>query len=123
MLISLTVGPCSSRVFRELKMSIHLSTYTIQRFKQVQSLLDQLDPHSAPQALLVPGSPEPSGTIIVFPGSFNPPTLAHLALMKQARQHLRLQAFSEEKESQAIHLYAAISKHIVDKENVERPLL
>ncbi len=99
----------------------HASSRTMRRFKRVQSLLDQLDPDAAPQALLVPGSPQPRGTIIVFPGSFNPPTKAHLALLKQARQfaHQHLDAAG----GQPIQLYAAMSKHIVDKERVDRPLL
>jgi len=91
------------------------SSYTIQRFKHLQSLLDQLDPEAPPQAVIVPGSPIPEGNIIVFPGSFNPPTTAHLALLKQARQ------FAHTHES--AHLYVAISKRITDKETVERPLL
>ncbi len=96
-------------------LGIKFSSYTIQRFKRVQALLDQLDPEVAPQALIVPGSPTPDGNIIVFPGSFNPPTTAHLALLKQARQFARSHGFA--------HLYAAISKRTTDKETVERPLL
>ncbi len=95
--------------------AINFSTYTIRRFKQVQSLLDQLDPQAPPQALIVPGSPTPEGKIIVFPGSFNPPTTAHLALLKQAWQFAR--------EHGPMHIYAAISKHTTDKEYVQRPLL
>src|SRR6266480_3348592 len=95
--------------------AINFSTYTIRRFKQVQSLLDQLDPQVPPQALIVPGSPTPEGKIIVFPGSFNPPTTAHLALLKQAWQFAR--------EHGPMHIYAAISKHTTDKEYVQRPLL
>ena len=94
---------------------IQFSSYTIQRFKRVQALLDQLDPEAPPQAFIVPGSPIPEGNIIVFPGSFNPPTTAHLALLKQARQFARTHG--------SAHLYAAISKRITDKETVERPLL
>ena len=94
---------------------IRLSSYTIQRFKQVQALLEQLDPQAEPQALIVPGSPAPEGGIIVFPGSFNPPTTAHLAMLKQARHFAYLRGHME--------VYAAFSKHIVDKETVERPLL
>src|SRR6266702_2806110 len=95
--------------------AINFSTYTIRRFKQVQSLLDQLDPQAPPQALIVPGSPLPEGKIIVFPGSFNPPTSAHIALLKQAWQFARVQG--------PMHIYAALSTHITDKERVERPLL
>jgi nicotinamide-nucleotide adenylyltransferase len=94
---------------------IKFSAYTMQRFKQVQALLDRLDPQAEPQALVVPGSPTPEGGIIVFPGSFNPPTTAHLAMLKQARHFAYLHGHMK--------VYAAISKHIVDKEAVERPLL
>src|SRR5258708_7720901 len=94
---------------------IKFSAYTVQRFKQVQELLDRLDPQAEPQALVVPGSPTPEGGIIVFPGSFNPPTTAHLAMLKQARHFAYLHGHMK--------VYAAISKHIVDKEAVERPLL
>lgn len=95
--------------------AIHFSSYTIQRFVQIQTLLDQLDPEAPSQALVVPGSPEPEGQIILFPGSFNPPTFAHLALLKQAQQFAR--------EHGQMRVYAALSTHITDKELVERPLL
>ena len=93
----------------------HVSSNTLQRFKRIQVLLDQLDPQAPSQALLVPGSPIPEGKIIVFPGSFNPPTIAHLALLKQAWQFARVHG--------PIHIYAALSTHITDKERVQRPLL
>jgi nicotinic acid mononucleotide adenylyltransferase len=96
---------------------------TIQQLKQIQALLDQLDPEAKPQALIVPGSPQPRGTIIVFPGSFNPPTIAHLALLKQAREFALHQALPETNRSNTVLVYAAISRHIVDKEHVERPLM
>ena len=98
-----------------MRVPFHISVNTIRRLKQVQTLLDQLDPEAAPQALIVPGSPVPRGGIIVFPGSFNPPTTAHLALLKQARQFASLHT--------SMQVYAAVSKLITDKENVERPLL
>ncbi len=94
---------------------MYLSAYTQQRLKHIQRLLDQLHPESSPQSLLVPGSPQPRGSIIVFTGSFNPPTIAHLALLKQAQQYAR--------QHEPMYLYAAFSKHTVDKEKVERPLL
>src|SRR5947209_17471079 len=94
---------------------LRFSQETIQHLKQIQSLLDQLHPEAAPQALIVPGSPQPQDTIIVFPGSFNPPTTAHLALLKQAQQYARSHLSTS-----PTYLYAAISKHIVDKEHVER---
>jgi nicotinic acid mononucleotide adenylyltransferase len=96
------------------------SPHTLQRFKQLQVLLNQLQPDAPAQAVITPGSPEPQGNIIVFPGSFNPPTTAHLAMLEQARQFAQQNVSSEEGE---MLLYAALSKHIVDKERVERPLL
>ena len=91
------------------------SDRVIQRLRQTQSLLDRLDPQAEPQVYAVPGSPAPHEDIIVFPGSFNPPTTAHLALLKQARQFGRLHG--------GMRVYAAMSKRTTDKETVERPLL
>ena len=78
-------------------------------------LLDQLDPQAPSQAFVLPGSPAPEVKIIVFPGSFNPPTLAHLALLKQAWQFARVHS--------PMLVYTALSTHITDKERVQRPLL
>jgi nicotinamide-nucleotide adenylyltransferase len=103
-----------------MNLSIHISQLTIHQLKRIQTLLDQLDAEAEPQALIVPGSPLPRGEIIVFPGSFNPPTTAHLALLKRARHFARLEAV---RGRGSMQLYAALSKHIVDKETVERPLL
>jgi nicotinamide-nucleotide adenylyltransferase len=107
----------------DMSVSIHASVRTIERFKQIQTLLEQLNPETAPQALLVSGSPVPRGNTIVFPGSFNPPTTAHLALLKQARDFAHQQPLAPGQEDLPVHLYAAISKHTIDKETVERPLL
>jgi nicotinic acid mononucleotide adenylyltransferase len=104
----------------------HASPRTLRRYKQVQSLLDRLQPEARAQVLLVPGSARPHGTLVVFPGSFNPPSTAHLALLKQARQFVALHAGAQGGPREAgghVQLYAAVSKHIVDKESVERPLL
>jgi nicotinic acid mononucleotide adenylyltransferase len=95
--------------------AFHISSYTLQRYKRIQALLDQLDPQAPSQVLVLPGSPAPSGKIIVFPGSFNPPTSAHLALLKQAWQFARVHG--------PMNVYAAISTLITDKERVQRPLL
>lgn len=92
-----------------------ISEQTLQRFKRVQVELDQLDPAAEPQALIAPGSPQPRDSVIVFPGSFNPPTNAHLAMLEQAQRYARQHA--------SMLVYAAISKHTIDKETVERPLL
>ena len=100
----------------------HASPRIIHRIKRVQTLLDQLQPEATAQAAITPGSPEPLGDIIVFPGSFNPPTTAHLAMLKQARQFTRQQALSSSSK-RTMHLYAALSKHIVDKDGVARPTL
>ncbi|HLX58721.1 MAG TPA: hypothetical protein VKR83_17010 [Ktedonobacteraceae bacterium] len=91
------------------------SDRTIIRFRQIQRLLDQLDTQAGAQVRIVPGSPAPEGNIIVFPGSFNPPTTAHLALLRQARQFGQLHG--------GMRVYAAMSKRTTDKESIERPLL
>jgi len=95
--------------------TLSISTRTLQRLKRIQTLLDQLHPEAESRAFVVPGSPEPRDGVIVFPGSFNPPTTAHIALLKQAREFARAH--------EPMMLYAAFSKHTVDKETVERPLL
>lgn len=64
---------------------------------------------------MVPGSPPPRGSVIVFPGAFNPPTKAHLGMLRQAQRYANAHA--------PMQLYAALSKVTVDKEAVERPLL
>lgn len=91
------------------------SNQTVQRFRRAQRLLDELDAQAEPQVLAMPGSPAPQGDIIVFPGSFNPPTTAHLAMLRQAHEFGRAHG--------GIGVYAAMSKHTTDKEAVERPLL
>jgi len=96
-------------------MSVYLSARTMQHFKRVQTLLDQLQDVNEPLALVLPGSPYPRDNVMVFAGSFNPPTVAHMALLKQARRYARLH--------EPMQLYAAFSRHTVDKETVERPLL
>lgn len=106
-----------------MQPTFHFSRRTIRRFQQVQSLLDQLHPEEQPEALIVPESPMPHGEIIVFPGSFNPPTTAHLALLKQARQTALQQGEGLHNSKQTVQLFAAMSKLTVDKEHVERPLM
>ncbi len=92
-----------------------ISQSRIEHLRRVQRLLDSLVPNETSCALLVPGSPKPRGTLIVFLGSFNPPTIAHLALLKEAQRYAR--------QHSSMELYAAFSKRTVDKERVERPLL
>jgi len=95
--------------------AFHISSYTLQQYRRIQALLDQMDPAASSQALVLPGSPTPERKIIVFPGSFNPPTTAHLAMLKQAWQFAHMH--------DPMNVYAAISTHITDKERVQRPLL
>ena len=97
-------------------MTIYFSPTTLRRYEKVQAVLDQLQPEAASRAFVAPGSPRPERGVIVFPGSFNPPTTAHIALLKQAQEFARRQQGPHQ-------LYAAFSKHTVDKESVERPLL
>src|SRR2546429_1596727 len=95
-------------------MTTQFSLRTIRRFRTVQQLPDQLDPEAPPQALILPGSPIPKGNIIVFPRSFNPPTNAHLSMLKQSRRFGRQHG--------GMSVYAALSMLTTDKDNVERPL-
>lgn len=106
-----------------MELTFHFSKRTVHRFQQVQGLLDQLHPEEQPEALILPKSPVPHGEIIVFPGSFNPPTTAHLALLKQARQSAVRWSEQPDRGNRTVQLFAAMSKLTVDKEHVERPLL
>ena len=78
-------------------------------------MVEQLDPEGEAQAIALPGSVSPRESVIVFTASFNPPTMAHLALLKEARRYAR--------EHEPMQVFAAMSKHTVDKETVERPLM
>src|SRR5579884_867101 len=97
-------------------MNVHLSSHTLRQYKRVRRLLETLDPAGEPWAVVSPGSKEPRGDIIVFPGSFNPPTTAHLAMLKQARK-------VASRRGGRWRVYAALSRQIVDKETVERMTL
>lgn len=96
----------------------HIAAQRLQRMKRVQSLLNRLQLDAAPVSVCVPGTPAPKDTVIIVTGSYNPPTTAHLALLKQAQRYVRVHAAQ-----QTIHVYAAFSKHTVDKEGVEVPLM
>jgi nicotinic acid mononucleotide adenylyltransferase len=84
-----------------------------EQYRSLQAVLQRLDPGEPPTAIAVPPTPEPRGQIIVFPASFNPPTTAHLALLRKA----------QEQGGPGVSVYAALSKQIIDKEHVERPTL
>jgi nicotinic acid mononucleotide adenylyltransferase len=92
-----------------------MSRPVLLRMRRIQALLDQLNPADDPRALLVPGSPQPRGDVIVMPGTFNPPTSAHVALLRETYNYIR--------QHRSIHLYAAFTMHTVNKEQLERPLL
>ncbi len=94
---------------------MYISQRTIQNLKRIQHQLNQLLPETPPKALIVAGSPQPREKILVFSGSFNPPTTAHLALFKQAQRFAR--------QHEPMYVYVAFSTHTTDKEMVERPLL
>lgn len=93
---------------------LYLTPQSRRHWRAIQQSLDTLDPRGEPLVLPLPGSPRPTGDLIVFTGSFNPPTLAHLAMLKQAYSYTRSHA--------PMCLYAAMSKQTVDKENISRPL-
>jgi nicotinamide-nucleotide adenylyltransferase len=91
------------------------SRNVIEYYRSIQDVLNRLDPQAKPDAALAPDASAPEGNIIVFPGSFNPPTNAHIAMLQQA-QHFGSQRHAHQ-------VYAAFSKRTTDKETVERPLL
>lgn len=98
-------------------MTIHLDPHLVQRYRHVERVLASLKPEGGPWAAVAPQSREPRGDVIIFPGSFNPPTLAHLAMLRQAR------VFAARHEGGSWQVYAALSRYIVDKEAVERMTL
>jgi len=71
----------------------------------VEALVEELDPAGPPEARLVRAA-APSGRVGLLPGSFNPPTDAHVALARAGRAAgLRC-------------VYYLLSKRTVDKERV-----
>jgi nicotinamide-nucleotide adenylyltransferase len=104
-------------------MAVNFTPQTIEQFRIINTLLEVLDPQGPPQALVLPPAREPAGHIIVLSAAFNPPTQAHLALLRQAQAFARQAGDSDDPGRAQPSLYAAVSKHIVDKEYIERPLL
>jgi nicotinic acid mononucleotide adenylyltransferase len=98
-------------------MITHMDSRLLRQYRHIEFLLEYLQPEREPWAVADPRSREPRGHIIVFPGSFNPPTLAHLAMLRQARAYARRRVGGH------WQVYAALSRHIVDKEAVERMTL
>lgn len=98
-------------------MSIQIAPHILRNYRRVQRVLERLNPEGQPWAMVSPGSAAPRGDSIVFPGSFNPPTLAHLAMLRQAR------AWAKQQYGGHWQVYVALSRQIVDKETVERMTL
>jgi nicotinic acid mononucleotide adenylyltransferase len=94
---------------------MYISPDQLRAMGKVQALLDCLRPEATAEAVCVPATKAPRGNVIIFTGSFNPPTNAHLALLKQG--HLYARSHTN------MHVYGAFTRHTVDKETVERPLL
>jgi nicotinic acid mononucleotide adenylyltransferase len=98
-------------------LTMQIDPHLLQHYRHIAAVLANLRPQGEPWAAVSPRSEEPRGDIIVFPGSFNPPTLAHLEMLRQARK------FANRREGGHWRIYAALSRHIVDKEAVERMTL
>src|SRR2546430_5058404 len=96
-------------------MSVYIPRQKREQFRRIQAVVERLDPEGEAQAIALPGSVSPRESVIIFTASFNPPTMAHLALLKEARRYAR--------EHEPMQVFAAMSKHTVDKETVERPLM
>lgn len=97
-------------------MDMRLAPHILRKYQHVSRLLERLDSTTDPWALAIHSSVVPCGDSIIFPGSFNPPTLAHLAMLRQAHSFAREQGGDW-------YIYAALSRQIVDKEAVERMTL
>ncbi|MGH2509420.1 MAG: hypothetical protein ACRDHZ_18740 [Ktedonobacteraceae bacterium] len=85
---------------------------TVRTYKRIYNVLAGLNPVASPYAFMAPGSVQPRGHIVVFPGSFNPPTNAHLAMLQQAHRFVRRQ-------SGHWQIYAALSQYSINKEAME----
>ncbi len=97
-------------------MKVLFAKQTLRTYQRAHNVLGRMDMVFSPYAFLVPGSAQPRGNMVIFPGSFNPPTSAHLAMLRQARAFARHQGGYWQ-------VYAALSKQSVDKEAVERMTL
>lgn len=62
-----------------------LDAYDLATLFAHRSVLEDLDPDGPPRLVVLRGAPA-IGSIAVFPGSFNPPTSAHLLLAERARR-------------------------------------
>lgn len=97
-------------------MDLQINPRRLYSYRRVFRLLEKLRPTEQAWAYTSPASHAPQGNIMVFSGSFNPPTIAHVALLRQARRFARHQGGHWQ-------IYAAMSKQSVDKETLERMTL
>ncbi|MGH8007993.1 MAG: hypothetical protein ACREQ3_13415, partial [Candidatus Binatia bacterium] len=82
--------------------------YDLTQLFALREALDTLDPAAAPTAcILSPQMTVPLHRVGIFPGSFNPLTVAHTELARQARKTLQLD-----------RVFFTLAKVTVDKEQV-----
>lgn len=90
-------------------MTSRANFYDLQRLFFFREILERLDPASSSRAFLV--EPEQGGNpdrVGILPGSFNPPTLAHVELALEAKKAFKLDS-----------VILAISRVTIDKEEIE----
>src|SRR6266568_1443011 len=89
--------------------TLQLPRRILWHYRRVNDALNGLDTAGEPWAKVLPGKQWLFGNVIVLPGSFNPPTTAHVALLRQAR------AFTREQGRGPWEVYAALTKQVIDK--------
>ncbi len=83
--------------------------YNLKRLFDFREILEGLDPTGQPRAVLIGDARfASSGRIGILPGSFNPPTLAHIELGRRAKESFKLD-----------EIFFTISRVTVDKEKIE----
>ncbi len=83
--------------------------YDLKQLFYFREILEALDPKKHPHAVLIGDSGSVgSGRIGILPGSFNPPTLAHIELGRRAKESFKLD-----------EIFFTISRVTVDKEKIE----
>jgi len=83
--------------------------YDLERLFRFREILERLDPDDPPGAVLIDSNRDfGSMRVGILSGSFNPPTLAHIELARQAKQTFKID-----------HILFTISRVTIDKERVE----
>jgi nicotinic acid mononucleotide adenylyltransferase len=83
--------------------------YDLERLFHFREILEGLNPADPPEAVLIDiGQEFGPARIGILSGSFNPPTLAHIELARQAKQTFKID-----------HILFTISRVTIDKERVE----